>query len=347
MIVRHVAPRPPAQSGVVDYAEALHRALAAECDVRWEAGSGLKLYHIGNNPLHAEIYRQALAEPGVAILHDAVLQHLTLGMLDESSYAADFTYNYGEWGAALAQRLFRNRARSAGDATYFEFPMLRRLAERCLAVVVHNGRAAETVRRHCTTAFVEVIPHLVEIRALRPPPANAKPTFGVFGHLRESKRLRSFLEAARRAGVEAVVAGRFVSETYERSLEPLLKGARRIPFGTRDHFLSALTRVDVVVNLRSPSAGETSGVTLNAMNLAHPVIVSATGEGIDYPAGICATVEDGPAERESLAATMVWLAKHPADRLAMGAAARRHVVESHAPARVAAQFRALFASVVS
>lgn len=347
MIVRHVAPRPPAESGVVEYAEILHNALRGCCDIRWDAGAGLKLYHVGNNSLHAAIYRQAVDEPGVVILHDAVLQHLMLGMLDGSGYVAEFTYNYGEWSTELAWRLFRNRARSAGDFTYFEYPMLRRLAERSLAVVVHNRRAADIVRRHCATARVEVIPHIVEVRDPGPLPKNARPMFGVFGHLRESKRLRSFLEAARMAGVEAVVAGRFVSETYERSLAVLLSSVRRIPFGSPADFLSGLASVDAVVNLRSPSAGETSGVTLHAMALGRPVIVSANGEALDYPEGVCAAVDEGPAERESLAATMAWLAARPDDRLAMAAAARRHVLHRHRPARVAAQFQALFASVVT
>lgn len=347
MIVRHVAPRPPAESGVVEYAEILHDALRGCCDIRWGAGAGLKLYHVGNNSLHAAIYRQAVDEPGVVILHDAVLQHLMLGTLTEPEYVTEFVFNYGEWSAGLGRRLYRNRARSAADAAYFDYPMLRRLAERSLAVVVHNARAAEMVRRHASAARVEVIPHLIKPRAAAPPPNNARARFGVFGHLRESKRLRSFLEAARMAGVDAVVAGRFVSETYERSLAHLLPSARRIPFGSRAAFLSGLASVDAVVNLRSPSAGETSGVTLHAMVLGRPVIVSATGEALDYPAGVCAAVDEGPAERESLAATMSWLGARPEDRLAMAAAARRHVLDRHRPERVAAQFQALFASVVS
>lgn len=341
MIVRHVAPRPPAASGVVDYAEMLHRALRQIVDVRWEPGPGVRLYHIGNNPLHAGIYRQALQEPGVAILHDAVLQHLLLGMLDESAYVEEFVYNYGDWSAPLARRLFRERGRSAGAAVYFEYPMLRRLAERSLAVVVHNARAAELVRRHATGARVEVIPHIAEVRDPAPEPRHARAVFGVFGHLRESKRVRSFLEAACLAGVDVVVAGRFVSETYERALAPLLRGVRRVPFGSRADFLSAIAGVDAVVNLRYPAAGETSGVTVNAMSLGRPVIVSARGEALDYPPGVCAAAEEGPAERESLAAMMLWLARNRGDRLAMGKAARRYVSGHHAPALVAGRFVSL------
>jgi glycosyltransferase involved in cell wall biosynthesis len=346
MTIRHVAPRPPAESGVVDYADALHRALARNGAISWDAGQGLPLYHVGNNGLHAEIYRRALNEPGVVILHDAALQHLMLGMFHEVDYVMEFVFNYGEWSGELASRLYRNRARSAADAVYFRYPMLRRLAERSLALVVHNSRAAALVRAHAPEARIEVIPHLIET----PPPQaavpNPRPLFGVFGHLRESKRLRVFLEAARIARVEAVVAGKFVSETYERSLAPLLDGIRRIPFGNRESFLSGLASIDVVVNLRSPSVGESSGVTLHAMSLGRAVLVTASGEAQDFPPGLCASVDEGPAEREMLAATMVWLSQCHAHRLAMGHAARQHVVEHHAPDKVALRLRELCEHVV-
>jgi hypothetical protein len=346
MTIRHVGPRPPAESGVVDYAEALHRALKREGDIRWDAGPGMGLYHVGNNGLHAEIYHSALREPGIVILHDAVLQHLMLGMFDEASYVEEFVYNYGEWSRGLGQRLYRNRARSGGDAAYFRYPMLRRLAERSFAIVVHNPRAASMVREHAPAARVEIIPHLVEETTAAPPPCNRRPVFGVFGHLRESKRLRCFLEAARRAKVEAVVAGRFVSEHYERSLQPLLMRSRRLPFGDWKSFLASLASVDVVVNLRSPSAGETSGVTLHAMSISRPVIVTANGEGKDFPAGVCATVDDGISEVELLTAMMMWLAERSSDRVAMGVAANRRIRDVHAPDRVAMAFRELFAGVV-
>ena len=86
------------------------------------------LYHVGNNQLHRAIYRRALADPGVVVLHDAVLQHFFLGSLDREAYVEEFIYNYGEWIARLAGDLWNNRARSAADPRYFEYPMLKRIA---------------------------------------------------------------------------------------------------------------------------------------------------------------------------------------------------------------------------
>lgn len=333
MTVRHIAPRPPAESGVVEYAELLHAALLRQGQISWDRGPGVKLYHVGNNALHREIYAEALREPGVVVLHDAVLHHLMLGMLDEEAYIAEFVFNYGDWTAALARRLYRGRARSGSVEVYFRYPMLRRLVQCSLAIVVHNERAAAMVG----SANVHVLPHLVNPVGDIVAEPNPRPRFGVFGHLRESKRLRSFLKAARMAEVEAVVAGRFADSRYEAGIAPLLEGVCRVPFGTHADFLASLAAVDVVVNLRSPSAGETSGVTLQAMALSKPVVVSASGEAKDFPEGLCAAVDEGPGEIEMLAATMIWLRDSAADRAAMGRAAKRYVAEVHAPERVGAR----------
>ena len=71
-----------------------------------ELGEGdINLYHLGNNPLHREIYQRALEKPGVAVLHDAVLQHFFLGSFSEQQYVAEFVYNYGAWNEDQAHAL--------------------------------------------------------------------------------------------------------------------------------------------------------------------------------------------------------------------------------------------------
>ena len=98
-----------------------------------------------NNGLHAGIYQRALASPGVVVLHDAVLHHFLLGQLNETGYADEFVYNYGEWNRGLARELWRSRAASGADSRYFSYPMLRRVVERA---------ATELARR--TTAVLRV-----------------------------------------------------------------------------------------------------------------------------------------------------------------------------------------------
>jgi len=169
------APLAPARTGVADYAAALACELKARADVRLNPSRpcDVELYHLGNNQPHQEIYRRALERPGVAVIHDAVLQHFFLGALDEEDYVEEFVYNYGEWYRGLARELWRNRSRSAQDPRYFRYPMLRRIAERSLGVVVHNPAAARMAAAHAPEAPIVEIPHL---HLPLPPPDPVKVT---------------------------------------------------------------------------------------------------------------------------------------------------------------------------
>ncbi|HVW85047.1 MAG TPA: hypothetical protein VHB50_10220, partial [Bryobacteraceae bacterium] len=202
MTPRYHAPPPGSRSGVSDYAETLRRALEPfgqlPCDI----------YHLGNNRLHEAIYRQALETPGVVVLHDAVLHHFMLGMLEREEYIAEFVYNYGEWRRPQAEELWEERGSSGVDPRYFRFPMLRRVVERSRAVVVHNPGAAAIARAHGAIA-IHVIPHFFELTHV-PDAAEAlrfrerigvEPgvtLFGVFGYLRETKRVIPSIDAFRR-----------------------------------------------------------------------------------------------------------------------------------------------------
>ena len=156
------------------------------------------------------------------------------------AYIEEFVYNYGEWNRGLARELWRGRAarpRTAGTSSY---PMLRRVAGARRAVVVHNPAAARAVKEHAPEARVVEIPHLFQAPALPGEEEVARYRrrlgvepgtflFGVFGYLRESKRLPAVLEAF--AGVHRenprtalLVAGEFVSTDLERAVAPLLGG---------------------------------------------------------------------------------------------------------------------------
>src|SRR5438132_2669211 len=152
---------PPARTGVADYSASLLTALRAFGTVELSpARADVHLYHIANNVIHRDIYSRALAEPGVVVLHDALLQHLFMGTLDETGYADEFVYNYGEWKRELALELWRRKASSGLNPAYYQHPMLKRLAERSLAVIVHNPAAARIVREHAPDTSVIEIPFL-------------------------------------------------------------------------------------------------------------------------------------------------------------------------------------------
>ena len=348
MTVGFFSPLPPARTGVADYAASLLAALREHGPVevapeRCDAA----LYHLGNNALHAGIYRRALEQPGAVVLHDAVLHHFLLGQLSEGEYIEEFVYNYGEWSRALANELWRGRANSGADERYFRYPMLRRVAERARAIVVHNPAAARMVREHAPDARVVEIPHLF---APPPLPSGAEViryrqrigiglgafVFGVFGYLRESKRVASVLEAfaavhAELAGTALVIAGQFVSTDLERAMTPWFRGPGiiRLPYLEEREFWLAACAIDACINLRYPAAGETSGIAVRMMGIRKPVVVTDGEEYARIPEGACVRIAPGPGERESLRQHMVLLTSMSGVAAAIGQRGGRHIAAHH------------------
>ena len=355
MTVGFFSPLPPAPTGVADYSAALLPLLRGfgtvdvspeKCDVA--------LYHVGNNALHREIYQRALIQPGIAVLHDAVLQHFLLGTLSADQYLEEFVYNYGESSRAQGRQLWEQRARSGADARYFAHPMLKRIATASRAIIVHNPAAAALVHKHAPQTPVVEIPHLFqppdlpspeETRRFRESLGIGKQTLliGTFGHQRETKRLSVLLRAFQRAGridARLLVSGDFVSRALESALAPLLQHPRilRTAYLPEAEMWRYAAATDLCINLRYPSAAETSGIAVRMMGIGKPVVFTAS-EALDrIPENACLRVPVGSDEEEMLAGYIAWLAANRSAAVEIGKRAAAHIREHHAPEKVASEY---------
>jgi hypothetical protein len=346
------SPLPPQRTGVADYSKSLLAALSKRGQVELGAESAsVNLYHVGNNQLHSEIYSRAVKHPGVVVLHDAVLQHFFLGCLPREQYVEEFIYNYGEWSRGLAEQLWEFRRHSAADGRYFEYPMLRRIAESSCAVVVHNPAAAAIVRRHSPKGNVIEIPHLFE------PPAEVESSavasarrelsvpdgtllVGVFGHLRESKRVLSVLRVVSQMqpfNIVLLIAGDCGSKDLQKAMDPFLSlpFVRRVGYLSEARFWQLAHATDVCVSLRYPAAGETSGITTRFMGIGKPVVVTEGLEVSALPESSCVRIEHGISEQATLESTFRWFGRRPSDAKMIGATAQAHIRASHDIDRVA------------
>jgi glycosyltransferase involved in cell wall biosynthesis len=341
--VGYFSPLPPVKSGIADYSAALLPELQKLGDVglapdQYDAG----LYHIGNSTLHREIYSRAIQKPGVVVIHDALLNHYFLSAMTEEEYTDEFAFNYGEWARAEGRTLWRERAVSGSDPRYFERPMLKRIAERSRAVIVHNPGALARVLKHALGARVVEIPHFFVPRE-RPDEAAVMEfrgrsgyLFGVFGYLRESKRLitvlRAFARLQRvRPDVELLVAGEFHSSDLARTMEPYLTtaGVRTVGHMSDAEFALAAEAVDCCINLRFPSAGETSGIGVRLMGMGKPVICTDGPENASLPDHCYLSVEANVGEEEHLFELISLLAAKPDLGREIGRRAAEHILRYH------------------
>jgi len=365
----YFSPLPPARSGIADYSAELLPYLAERADItlftdqaeapgdlprrpvaafpaeRW--AYDLPLYQMGNSAHHAAIYHMLRRYPGMTVLHDYVLHHLvaelTLGAGSFAAYAREMGYDLGE---AAAPRLRDIRSgRAANPLT--EVALNARVIDSSLGLIVHSHTVAGWIRAIRPAARVAVIPHLVAPRRARSRRAelNLPPEallVAVVGQVTATKQLPLALRAFRRL-LAVVPDARFLivgQALPEVDLDGLLaelglgESVIRMDYvESFDAFNDWAATADIVLNLRYPTLGETSGAALRVMAAGRALVVFDHGWYAEIPDG--AAVKTPPLDEEALLAALLALAGAPERRAALGAAAARYVAEVCAPAAVA------------
>jgi glycosyltransferase involved in cell wall biosynthesis len=169
---------------------------------------------------------------------------------------------------------------------------------------------------------------------------------GVFGHLRESKRLCTILRAMERvrkagADVTLLVQGAFASSDLERAVTPLLQGNPRILRAgglPEPDFWRWAAATDVCLNLRFPAAAETSGIAIRMMGIGKTVIFTSGEELARFPENARLSVDTGPGEEALLADYLLWLAGDRQALQEIGRRAAAHIARQHAVEKVAAEY---------
>jgi glycosyltransferase involved in cell wall biosynthesis/SAM-dependent methyltransferase len=347
MKIAFFSPMPPARSGIADYSQALVDELAqlTQLTVFDRATPRFDpqqfdhvIYQIGNNADHAFVYQEALRSPGTVVLHEANLHHLIAEMTikagDWDAYLQAVEYDAGPAALAYAQRV---RALECGP-DYEGVPMLRRLLERSRALIVHSHWVAEQVRKAGFQGPLAVVPHGAwvpsvdrmawrERLGVRP----ETPLIGIFGFLKPYKRIAESLRAFRRLlrvnpQVRLILAGEAHPDLH---LDQLLRGleaqVRPLGYVTPEEFTGSMAACDIVLNLRYPTVGETSGTLMRALGLGKAVIVSEVGAFAELPDDICLKAPVGPDEEDVLFEFLDLLVSRPALRRRLGEAARAWV----------------------
>jgi glycosyltransferase involved in cell wall biosynthesis len=323
------------------------------------------LYQMGNHPrFHGEIYRALLARPGVVVLHEYVLHHmireLTLAAGDPAGYLEEVRYAAGRGGLALARRALATGV----PLDPWRFPLFERAVDAAAGVIVHN----QTTRRRVLASRAGAsCSGLVESADARDGEASARARaraalglpadallLGTFGFLTAPKRLGVALRAFARLRREAPAARFLLVGEADASagLEDLLAaglgaGVAVVGRVERADFLAWMRAVDVAVNLRYPTAGETSGTLMRLLGLGKAVVVTDDGAFAEIPDGCCAKVPPGPGEEEILLAYLRRLAADGELRRAMGENARRHLAAHHSVAGSARAYAGFLAEVAA
>jgi glycosyltransferase involved in cell wall biosynthesis/SAM-dependent methyltransferase len=365
------SPLPPARSGIADYSEALLASLRHLVDLEifssatqaFDAASfDVALYHVGNNGFHDFVYQTALRHPGVVVMHESNLHHLiadlTIRRGDWDAYVRECEYNGGEPARVFAERV---RKLEVGP-DYEGVTMTRRLLESARGVVVHSHFMEAEIRAAGYTGPIGVIPHGAWI-----PEADRNgwryklgldevtPLIGIFGYLKPYKRIPESLRAFRRL-VRLAPNARMIlvgDPHPEFPIEPMIRTmglsahVRILGFAPIEEFVGYLGACDVVLNLRYPTVGESSGTLLRALGLGKAVMVSEVGSFAEFPEGVCLKVPVGAGEEDLIFEYLNLLVSRPEVAQALGRRARDYVAQECNWAAVARQYAEFLEAVAA
>jgi glycosyltransferase involved in cell wall biosynthesis len=303
------------------------------------------VYQMGNSPAHAYIYEQLLKHPGVTVMHEFVLHHLRQWMAlnagKRKAYLSLMESRYGDEGKEAARRVMLGQFPEA----LFNFPLSDEAIQCSRGIIVHSKYMERLVRDVRPDVPLSVVPMGVPLPPIIPK-SEARARLGYdpdlflitsVGHLNPYKRVSSTLRAFKALLVDVpkslyvLVGSRSPNYDPTRQIEMLglSDKVRTTGYVSQEDLALYLAASDVCINLRHPTAGETSASLLRIMGAGVPVLVSRTGSFEELPDDAVGKVDIDDTEEDLLLEYLLLLARRPDVRQAMSVSARRYVAERH------------------
>ena len=371
-----IGPYSPLRTGIANYTADFFAALDGHwnIDVALEDGSELADYrsirrieskdlvpdvptiiHLGNSEFHDLAFQRAVAAPGILVLHDVQLHHARAAAAVRHGrtreYWRELELEYGPPGVAAGRSLLAGLEPEDID----EYTMSERFVRAARLTLVHSEYAAAAIRRRTRGADVRVIPMGIPLPAVVSR-SDARRALdipdGVFliasiTHVNPYKRLPTVLRAMRRL-LTKIPAARFivagtgsdsVSLRNEIEILGLQQAVRTCGYVDETTARLIASAADVCVNLRFPTAGETSASLLRLLGAGRPVLVSDAGASAELPEGVAIKIPVGHLEVESLTRFLIELEAQSGLREDLAIASRQFVAEEHSMARMIDAYR--------
>ena len=358
MKVAYYSPLPPSRSGIADYSTLLLPALRERVDVvvaqegKRAPGADVALYHVGNDPdAHGWIVDALMKRPGVVVLHEYVLHHLiagiTIGRGNGRAYLDAMERELGVAGRLLGLGVLDNLLPLLWETQPERFPLCGTVLDQARGLIVHSRYVGDRARSAGYEGRLWRIPHPVwpPVQAVAATDVSGAPLIGCFGYLNMNKRIPQLLEAfaslrRRLPGARLLLVGA-AGERFdvERRLERLglTDGVQQLDYVPEERMWSLMAACDVLVNLRYPTMGETSGSVIRALGLGKPLLVSDVGWFSELPDDVVLKIPVDEYEVVTLDAALEFALEHGD---ALGAAARAYVEREHSLPKVADAYAA-------
>ena len=280
------------------------------------------------------------------VLHEYVLHHLiagiTIGRGDGRAYLDAMERDFGVSGRLLGLGVLDNLLPLLWETQPERFPLSGVVLDQARGLIVHSHYVGDRARSAGYEGRLWRIPHPVWPPESHAPAADVSgaPLIGCFGYLNMNKRIPQVLEAfaslrRRLPGAQLLLVGA-AGERFDvgRRLERLglTEGVQRLDYVPEERMWSLMAACDVLLNLRYPTMGETSGSVIRALSVGKPLLVSDVGWFSELPDDVVLKIPVDEYEVVTLAAAIEFAVEHGP---ALGAAAREYVEREHALSKVA------------
>ncbi|NLH82301.1 MAG: glycosyltransferase, partial [Phyllobacteriaceae bacterium] len=319
------------------------------------------VYQLGNSPFHHYMLPYVRDHPGVVVIHDAYLGHLSHDPGNPAPFARQVVRDHG--GAARALLREAESLDVGARKLIQELTCSPTHVHRSVGVIVHSEYARRLLLDDCTLAIAPQISVLHQQRkaADRGPAARLAAreklgivpdefVIGTFGHVAHTKGILELIEAFRTSNAAASRRTRFVlvgeleggptaATPFAQAVLKAIAGDPRITitgFVDDDTYDLHLSAIDVGVQLRTTTRGETSRAVLDLLAYGVPLVYNRLGWTGELPPDIADGLEtfEPSAIREAIDA----LAADEALRARRSATAAAYVRETLDPDVIGATF---------
>lgn len=316
------------------------------------------IYHFGNSPFHSHMFDLLKAVPGVVAIHDVFLSSVI-------RYDDDSGAKPKEWAKEMylshGYKALKERFQSQDwEIETFKYPCSGTVVQDALALIVHS-KFSESVLTHWFGKSVAEKTRILPLARAIPKVLNssaARSRLGFqsddyivcsFGFLAPTKindrLLMSWIQSSlsKDNRCKLVFVGENHGGAYGQDLIRFIKQnnledqVQITGFVSPKQFQDYLSAMDLAVQLRTNSRGETSAAVLDVMASGKPLIVNAHGSLAEIDSEAVCIIPD-EFEDAQLADAIETLHADAAKAQRMGILAREIVATKHSPENCAAEY---------
>lgn len=380
------SPLPPVKSGISYYTAILAEALSAFYDITFFVDCSYEpddavlsyanvykvqnikdtvkdlgdfdvvLYHFGNSEYHIYMYDVSLRVPGIVILHDFILHHLIVWMTLHHKKNEIYLSKVAKWYPEYLDKA-RYIIKNELIPDYFHYPFNDEIVDKALCVIVHNNYAKNALdAKFKKNTFVVPMMSLCRTNIIGEERSRKEYfTISCIGFVTMSKRVSIVLSVFQKLsekygniqlnfiGEMAPEMSKLLDFVKDNHLEDKVKFTG---FCSDDDLNEYLLHSDVCVNLRYPSAGETSATLVMALANGIPTIVSKYRQFDEYPDDVVLKVPLDRSEKDVLYAYLEKLILDEEFGGSLGNNAKKYIEENQSLAIVVSKYRSIIDHIV-